>query len=39
MRKGTSSLVMMMTWWIWKHRHAIVFDNANPDVGYLLDMI
>jgi hypothetical protein len=39
MRKGTSSLVMLTAWWIWKHRNAIIFDDANPDLGHLLDTI
>jgi exonuclease III len=39
LRKGTSSLVMLTAWWIWKHRNAIVFDNARPNSIGLLDTI
>lgn len=30
---------MLTAWWIWKHRNAIIFDNANPSVTALLDTI
>jgi hypothetical protein len=36
LRKGTSSLIMLMAWWIWKHRNAAVFDNVRPSVTSLL---
>jgi hypothetical protein len=39
LRKGTSSLVMLTVWWLWKHRNAIVFDNAPPNARSLLDTI
>ena len=28
LRKGTSSIIMLIAWWIWKHRNAAVFDNV-----------
>ena len=39
LRKGTSSLIMLTAWWIWKHRNAAVFDNARPSVSSLLETI
>ena len=39
MRKGTSSLIMLTAWWIWKQRNAIIFDNATPSLSSLLDTI
>jgi len=36
LRKGTSSLIMLTAWWIWKLRNAVVFDNAAPSLGGLL---
>ena len=39
LRKGTSSLIMLTAWWIWKHRNAAIFDNARPSIATLLDMI
>jgi hypothetical protein len=38
-RKGTSSLIMLTAWWIWKHRNDAVFDNARPSVSSLFDDI
>jgi hypothetical protein len=37
--KGTTSLVMLTIWWLWKHRNTIVFDNALPNAGSPLDTI
>ena len=39
LRKGTSSLVMLTTWWIWKQRNTVVFDNVSPNLGGHLDTI
>jgi hypothetical protein len=39
MRKGTSSLIMLTAWWVWKHRNAIVFNNELPSVVSLVDTI
>ncbi|XP_071680410.1 uncharacterized protein [Lolium perenne] len=39
LRKGTSSVIMLTTWWIWKHRNAAVFDNARPSVTSLFNDI
>jgi hypothetical protein len=35
LRKGISSIIMLTAWWIWKHRNAAVFDNAQPSVTSL----
>jgi hypothetical protein len=39
MHKDTSSLIMLMLWWIWKHHNMVVFDNAWPSVSSLVDTI
>jgi hypothetical protein len=39
LRKGTSSIIMLTAWWIWKHRNAAVFDNARPSVTSLFNDI
>jgi hypothetical protein len=37
--KGTSLMILLTAWWIWKHHNAVVFDNTRPSVASLLDMI
>jgi hypothetical protein len=32
-------MILLTTWWIWKHRNAAVFDNTRPFVASLLDTI
>ena len=39
LRKGTSSIIMLTAWWIWKHRNAAVFDNTRPSVTSLFNDI
>ncbi|XP_047084491.1 uncharacterized protein LOC124695715 [Lolium rigidum] len=39
LRKGTSLLIMLTAWWIWKHRNAVIFDNAQPSVPALFSDI
>ncbi|KAK1605761.1 hypothetical protein QYE76_029434 [Lolium multiflorum] len=39
LRKGTSSLIMLTGWWIWKHKNVAVFDNVCPSVTSLLSDI
>jgi hypothetical protein len=38
-RKGTSSVVGLTAWWLWKGRNAVIFDGARRDLDGLLDMI
>jgi hypothetical protein len=37
--KGTSSIIMLTAWGIWKHRNAAVFDNVRPSVASLFNDI
>jgi hypothetical protein len=39
LRRGTSSLIMLLARWIWKIRNAVVFDAALPDTASLSDTI
>ena len=39
LRKGTSSLIMLTAWWIWKHHNAVIFDNELPSTSSPLDTI
>ena len=39
LRKGTSSVIMLTAWWIWKQRNTIIFDNVRPSVGALMETI
>jgi hypothetical protein len=39
LRKGISSIIMLTTWWIRKHRNVAVFDNALPSVTSLFNNI
>jgi hypothetical protein len=39
MRKGTSSLIMIREWLIWKHRNETVFDNSSPSISSQLDFV
>jgi hypothetical protein len=39
MHKGTSSLIMLTAWLIWKHRNAVVFNATLPDTASLFDTI
>ena len=38
-RKGFNSLVVLVAWWIWKHRNACVFEGASPNVNALVQEI
>jgi len=39
LRKGTSSLIMLTAWWLWKHKYEAIFNNARPLVTTLFDTI
>jgi hypothetical protein len=38
-RKGFNSLVILVAWWIWKHRNACLFEGASPNLFGLLQNI
>lgn len=38
-KEGFNSLVALVTWWIWKHRNACVFDDIAPSVSMVLQNI
>jgi hypothetical protein len=35
-RKGFNSLVLLVAWWIWKHRNACIFQGASPHAPTLI---
>jgi hypothetical protein len=35
-RKGLNSLIILITWEIWKHRNACVFDHVRPNTQEVL---
>jgi hypothetical protein len=39
LRRGTSSVIMLTAWWLWKRWNAVIFDGTQPDLCGLLDMI
>lgn len=32
-KKGFNSVVILVAWWLWKHRNSCVFDGATPDIS------
>jgi len=38
-RKGLNSLIILVTWEIWKHRNACVFQGSRPSVQLLLQTV
>jgi hypothetical protein len=38
-RKGINSLVTLVAWEIWKHRNDCIFNDANPRVATVLQVI
>jgi hypothetical protein len=38
-KKGFNSTVILVTWWILKHRNACVFDVASPNISTLMHNI
>jgi hypothetical protein len=39
MKKGFNTLVILVAWWIWKHRNSCVFDGASPSVARIIQDI
>jgi hypothetical protein len=39
MKKGFNTLVVLVAWWIWKHRNSCVFDDASPSVARIMQGI
>uniref|UniRef100_A0A0A9HR92 Reverse transcriptase zinc-binding domain-containing protein n=1 Tax=Arundo donax TaxID=35708 RepID=A0A0A9HR92_ARUDO len=38
-RKGFNSLVILIAWWLWKHRNSCVFEGASPSYHVILQDI
>jgi hypothetical protein len=38
-KKGFNTLVILATWWLWKHRNTYVFDGASPSTRDILQHI
>jgi hypothetical protein len=38
-KKVFNSLVMLVAWWLWKHRNTCVFDEASPSTSRILQAI
>jgi hypothetical protein len=39
MKKGFNTLVVLVAWWIWKHRNSCVFNGASPNVARIVQDI
>ncbi|WVZ89536.1 hypothetical protein U9M48_035920, partial [Paspalum notatum var. saurae] len=39
LRKGFNSLVVLVSWELWKHRNACVFEGASPDLQTVLHSV
>jgi hypothetical protein len=39
MRKGLNSLIILVSWEVWKYRDSCVFEGASPSVQELLQTI
>ncbi|KAJ1269315.1 hypothetical protein BS78_07G202400, partial [Paspalum vaginatum] len=37
--KGFNSLVVLVAWWIWKHRNGCVFEGASPSFDSILSNV
>ncbi|GJN18629.1 hypothetical protein PR202_gb05805 [Eleusine coracana subsp. coracana] len=35
-RKGINTLIILTTWFLWKHRNSCVFEGSNPSIAALL---
>jgi hypothetical protein len=38
-KKGFNSLVVLIAWWLWKHRNACVFERASPSTREIMQDI
>jgi hypothetical protein len=38
-RKGFNSMVILVAWWLWRHRNACVFYGISPSIGTILQHI
>ena len=38
-RKGFNSLVVLVSWWIWKHRNGCVFEGTSPRFDVIMQDI
>ena len=39
MRKGFSSVVILVAWELWKHRNPAVYEGISPNVQFVLQMV
>lgn len=38
-RKGLNSLVILVAWWLWKHKNSCVFEGVSPNTDKILQNI
>jgi hypothetical protein len=38
-KRGFNSLVILVAWWLWKHRNECVFDGASPNISIIMQHI
>nr|TKW04463.1 hypothetical protein SEVIR_7G110800v2 [Setaria viridis] len=38
-RKGLNSLIILVSWEVWKHRNSCIFENARPSTSLLLQTV
>jgi hypothetical protein len=38
-KRGFNSLVILVAWWLWKHRNECVFDGASPNISISMQHI
>jgi hypothetical protein len=38
-KRGFNSLVILVAWWLWKHRNECVFDGASPNISVIMQHI
>uniref|UniRef100_K3YEL3 Uncharacterized protein n=1 Tax=Setaria italica TaxID=4555 RepID=K3YEL3_SETIT len=38
-RKGLNSLIILISWEVWKHMNSCVFENARPSISLLLETL